>query len=83
METDEVTVSTVCKALEDRAFNLLQTGTTLSRWGKSARSCPRQGTLALEIKRLFIQYPVFGYRRIWALLQRKGYPYNRKTVYRG
>ncbi|MFD1428396.1 virulence-associated protein VapD [Kroppenstedtia sanguinis] len=62
-------------------FRCLQ-GAAFQKGVDSTRSCPRQKTLAQEIKRLASEYPTFGYRRIWALLQREGYPCNQKTVYR-
>jgi putative transposase len=40
-------------------------------------------TLVEHVRRLIVEHPTFGYRRLWALLRfRDGVPVNRKVVYR-
>jgi putative transposase len=82
VETKEVTVSAVCKALEMERSTYYRQVERMKEKGLLTRACPRQKTLSQAIKRLTTQYPTFGYRRIWALLKREGYSCNQKTVYR-
>ena len=44
------------------------------------KKCNRR--LEKYIERLIRTYPTFGYRRIWAMLRRRGVTVNKKTVYR-
>jgi putative transposase len=50
------------------------------------RRCPVSGNLELReaVRELCLEerYQTYGYRRIWALLRRRGWQVNRKTVYR-
>jgi transposase InsO family protein len=82
VETKDGTMSAVCKALAMERSTYYRKVKRMKEKRLSTRACPRQKTLSQAMKRLTTQYPTFGYRRIWALLQRDGYSCNPKTVYR-
>jgi putative transposase len=63
-----------------RACALL--GVPRSTLGYRARRAGRDARLLAEVRRLAQRHPRYGYRRIWALLRRRGRRVNAKRVYR-
>jgi len=63
-----------------RACALL--GVPRSTLGYRARRAGRDDRLLAEMRRLAQRHPRYGYRRIWALLRRRGRRVNAKRVYR-
>jgi transposase InsO family protein len=47
-----------------------------------AREPDKDRALRQRLRELSRRYPRYGYRRMWALLQREGWPVNRKKVHR-
>lgn len=63
-----------------RACALL--GVPRSTLGYRARRAGRDALLLAELRRLARQHPRYGYRRMWALLRRRGQVINAKRVHR-
>jgi putative transposase len=63
-----------------RACALL--GVPRSTLGYRARRAGRDARLLAELRRLARQHPHYGYRRMWALLRRRGRRVNAKRVHR-
>jgi putative transposase len=57
-------------------------GVSRSTLGYQPRRGDRDGLLLAELRRLARRHPRYGYRRIWALLRRRGRAINPKRVYR-
>lgn len=55
----------------------------LSRTAYRYQAKPREdGDIQVQLKALALRYPAYGYRKLWAMLRRAGYPVNVKRVYR-
>src|SRR5881296_4330047 len=53
-----------------------------SALGYAARRPARDAALVAELQRLAAAHPRYGYRRMWALLHRRGLTVNAKRVHR-
>ncbi len=76
-------VEQVCRRLgvsERRACRVIAQPRSSQRY--AGRKAERDGRLVERMVALSRENPRYGYRRVWALLRREGWPVNKKRVYR-